>query len=235
LTPTITWPTPINVNVGTALSSTQLNATATALQINGMANAQQTTACGATTAFANCTGLLESFPVAGTYTYNPPLGTVMNTPGVYNLSVTFTPTKIATDTGTTSSTVTNSSVYETYTIATATVPISVVAPPAISLSTTSSVSGSAGGGYTVTITVTNNGAGTVNGITLNSATLGSASGTPVPQLLGGTGTLAPGASNSFTVSVPGSAGANGAGVAEKYSGTATGGSFSGSIRSVTLP
>jgi hypothetical protein len=214
-----------------------LNATATALQINGMANAQQSTACGASTALANCTGLLQSFPVAGSWSYNPPAGTVMNTPGVYNLSVTFTPTLIATDTGTTSSTVTNSTVYKTYTIATATVPINVVAPPAINLSTTSSVSGSAGSGYTLTITVTNNGTGTVNGITLNSATLGSASasGASLPQLLGGTGTLAPGASNSFTVSVSGSAGGNGAGVAEKYSGTCTGGSFSGSVRSVTLP
>jgi hypothetical protein len=113
--------------------------------------------------------------------------------------------------------------------------LSVVQAPAVSLSTTSSVSGSAGSGYTLTITVKNNGTSTVNGITLNSATLGSASGAPVPQSLGGTGVLAAGASNTFTVSVPGSAGANGAGVAEKYSGTVTGGSFSGSIRSVTLP
>jgi hypothetical protein len=113
--------------------------------------------------------------------------------------------------------------------------LTVVQAPAISLSTTSSVSGSAGSGYILTITVKNSGAGTVNGITLNSATLGSASGTPVPQLLGGTGTLAAGASNTFTVSVPGSAGANGAGVAEKYAGTCTGGSFSASVRSVSLP
>jgi hypothetical protein len=113
--------------------------------------------------------------------------------------------------------------------------LSVVQPPAVSLSTTSSVSGSAGSGYTLTITVKNNGTSTVNGITLNSATLGSASGAPVPQSLGGTGVLAAGASNTFTVSVPGSAGANGAGVAEKYSGTAAGGSFSASVRSVTLP
>jgi hypothetical protein len=119
-----------------------------------------------------------------------------------------------------------------------TVAVSVVAAPACSLSTTSSVSGSAGGGYTLTITVTNNGSGTVNGITLDSATLGSASGSPVPQSLGGTGTLAASASNSFSVGVPGSAGADGSGVAEKYSGTANapcGGGFAGSVRSVTLP
>ena len=113
--------------------------------------------------------------------------------------------------------------------------LSIVAAPAISLATASSVTGSAGGGYTLTITVKNTGTGTVNGLTLTSATLGSASGSPVPQILGGTGTLAAGASNTFTVSVPGSAGANGAGVAERYSGTCTGGSFSASVRSVTLP
>ncbi len=203
LTPTITWPTPINVNVGTALSSTQLNASATALQINGMANAQQTTACGAATALANCTGLLESFPVAGTYTYNPPLGTVMNTPGVYNLSVTFTPTLIATNTGTTSSTVTNSAVYKTYTIATATVPISVVQPPSATLTSSAVVTGSHGGGYTMTITIKNSGTGPALNVMLTAATLGSTSGTPLPQTWG---TIAAGGTGTFTVSVPGSAG-----------------------------
>jgi hypothetical protein len=113
--------------------------------------------------------------------------------------------------------------------------LSVVAAPAISLSTTSSVSGSAGSGYVETITVKNNGASTVTGLTLTSATLGSAPGSSLPQLLGGTGTLAAGASNTFTVGFSGSAGANGAGVAEKYAGTCTGGSFSASVRSVTLP
>lgn len=113
--------------------------------------------------------------------------------------------------------------------------LSVVQAPAVSLLTTSTVTGSASGGYIATIAVKNTGTGTVTGITLTSATLGPASGTPVPQTLGGTGTLAAGASASFMVSFPGSAGANGAGVAERYSGTWTGGSFSGSIRSVTLP
>jgi hypothetical protein len=113
--------------------------------------------------------------------------------------------------------------------------LSVVAAPAISLSTSSSVSGSAGSGYVETITVKNNGASTVTGLTLTSATLGSAPGSSLPQLLGGTGTLAAGASNTFTVGFSGSAGANGAGVAEKYAGTCTGGSFSASVRSVSLP
>jgi regulation of enolase protein 1 (concanavalin A-like superfamily) len=110
--------------------------------------------------------------------------------------------------------------------------LSVVAPPTVSLTTSSVVTGSHAGGYTVTITVTNAGAGTVTGLTLNTATLGSAPGSTLPQTLG---TLASGASAVFTVTVPGSVGADNAVVAEKYSGTVTGGSFSASIRSVELP
>jgi hypothetical protein len=44
-----------------------------------------------------------------------------------------------------------------------------------------------------------------------------------------------GGTAKFIVSVPGSAGADGKGVAEKYSGTYTGGTFSASVKSVTLP
>jgi hypothetical protein len=224
VTPTLTWPAPMSVPVGTALSATQLNATASSTLINGMASAT-TDACGASTPAAQCTGLLVTAPVAGTFTYDPPPGTMMNTPGVYNLSVTFTPTAVAT--GTTSATVTNSTVYKTYTIATATVPISVVAAPVVSLTTTSSVSGSNATGYTLNITVTNTG-----GAPATNVTLGSATGSPLPQTAG---TIAAGGTHTFTVSVPGSAGLDGAGVAERVSGTYTGGTFSGNIRSVTLP
>jgi sugar lactone lactonase YvrE len=113
--------------------------------------------------------------------------------------------------------------------------LSIVQPPTISLTTTSTISGSATLGYTVTITVKNTGSGTVTGLSLSSATLGAVStGTALPQTIG-TGTLAAGASASIQVTFSGSAGANGVGVAEKYSGTCTGGSFSTSLRSVTLP
>jgi hypothetical protein len=110
--------------------------------------------------------------------------------------------------------------------------LSVTAAPAVSLSVTSAVTGSHSGGYILKITVTNTGAGTVTNATLSTATLGSTSGTPLPQNLG---SIAPGNSVTFSLMFPGSIGADGAGVAEKYSGTVTGGSFSGSIRSVTLP
>ncbi|MGO9775103.1 MAG: glycoside hydrolase family 44 protein [Terracidiphilus sp.] len=66
-TPTITWNTPAAVLVGTALSSTQLNATAN----------------------------LGGTSVAGTFVYSPIAGTVMNTAGAQTLSVTFTPTDSA--------------------------------------------------------------------------------------------------------------------------------------------
>jgi len=56
--PSINWPTPTSITYGTALSATQLDATAS---------------------------------VAGTYSYNPPLGTVL-TAGSQTLTATFTPT-----------------------------------------------------------------------------------------------------------------------------------------------
>lgn len=66
-TPAITWNTPAPVTVGTALSDTQLNATAS---------------------YAGA-----SLP--GTFVYTPPSGTVMNTGGSKALSVTFTATDAA--------------------------------------------------------------------------------------------------------------------------------------------
>jgi hypothetical protein len=66
VTPTIQWAAPAAVTVGTALSATQLSATATA--------------AGSTA------------PLAGTFVYSPASGAVMNTAGLQALSVTFTPT-----------------------------------------------------------------------------------------------------------------------------------------------
>jgi sugar lactone lactonase YvrE len=147
-----------------------------------------------------------------------------------------TGTQASTEPGTYSITVSQGTLYDpNYNFSFVNGTLSIVAAPAISLTTTSSVSGSAALGYTETITIKNTGIGAVNGITLTSATLGSVSGSAVQQTLGGTGTLAAGASADFTVTFPGSAGTDGAGVAAKYAGTCTGGSFSSSIRSVTLP
>ena len=65
--PTITWNTPAAVTVGTALSATQLNATAS----------------------------FGGASVPGTFAYTPVSGTVMSTGGSKALSVTFTPTDTA--------------------------------------------------------------------------------------------------------------------------------------------
>ncbi len=62
LDPTITWANPANIVEGTALSATQLNATAS---------------------------------VAGTFVYNPAIGTVLSVGNTQNLTVNFTPTDAA--------------------------------------------------------------------------------------------------------------------------------------------
>jgi glucuronoarabinoxylan endo-1,4-beta-xylanase len=67
-TPTITWATPASIPVGTALSETQLDASASA---NGS-------------------------KVDGTFVYTPAAGTVESTAGTVTLSTTFTPTDTAT-------------------------------------------------------------------------------------------------------------------------------------------
>ena len=108
----------------------------------------------------------------------------------------------------------------------------VVSAPSVTLSATAAVSGSHSAGYTLTVTVKNTGSGTASNVVLTAATLGTTSGTPLPQTWG---TIAAGGTGTFTVSFPGSVGLDGAGVAEKFSGTYTGGSFSASIRSITLP
>jgi hypothetical protein len=73
--PTITWATPAAITVGTSLSATQLDAT------------------------ASIPGTTTSLP--GTYVYTPPAGTVESAAGTITLSVTFTPTDTTTYTSAT--------------------------------------------------------------------------------------------------------------------------------------
>jgi hypothetical protein len=68
VTPTVTWATPAAITFNTALSATQLNATFTAI-VNGV-----------------------SGPVAGTATYTPAAGTILNAGAGQTLSVNFVPT-----------------------------------------------------------------------------------------------------------------------------------------------
>ena len=110
--------------------------------------------------------------------------------------------------------------------------LSVVQAPNVAITATATLT-KVSGGYQATITVTNTGTGTAANVQLTSATLGSATGSPLPQSLG---TLAAGGgSATVTVTFPSSAGVDGATVAERYSFTYTGGSFSYSLRAATLP
>jgi len=98
--------------------------------------------------------------------------------------------------------------------------------PTIQLLTTAQLS-EVTGGYQAVVTVTSTGTGIAQNVQLNTATLGPASGTIQTMSLGD---IAPGASNSVTVTFPASAGISGAAVAERLAGTYAGGTFGGSIR-----
>jgi hypothetical protein len=111
LTPTVTWAAPVPITYGTALSSDQLDATASAMEISGMAGEAP-----------DNTGLLTNVSVPGTWVYSPAAGTILS-PGLHTLTATFTPTNTYT-----ASTSANAA-YETYTAATASVPILVTPPP----------------------------------------------------------------------------------------------------------
>lgn len=99
------------------------------------------------------------------------------------------------------------------------------------LVTTAGVSRQSDGSYLVTLVVLNLGKGPATSVTLTSATVGSASTSPFPYVLGD---IAPGKYASVTVTLPASAGTTGARVVGRIGGTYTGGTFGGSIR-LTLP
>ncbi len=109
IAPNLTWATPTAIAYPTPLSATQLNATAT-----------------------NSAGVA----IPGSYAYSPAAGTVLN-PGVQTLSVTFTPTDIA-----------------TYTTASTSVSLTVNAPPA-SVTLTGPSTTPPGTQPTVTFTIIN--------------------------------------------------------------------------------
>jgi len=140
-------------------------------------------------------------------------------PGMNTLTATFTPTNVITP----STTAANA--YKTYTIATASVPILV---GTVSITATGAVSKIAGG-YQMVVTVKNSGNATASNVQLTGATLGSAPGGTMPASLGD---IAGGGSATVTLTFPSSAGGDGATVAERLSGTYTGGSFGGSFRAV---
>jgi hypothetical protein len=207
LTPTITWPAPTTMLSGTPVGSAQLNATASSTLLSGF------TAPGSS-------GLLTTASIPGTWSYNPPAGTVLS-PGMNTLTATFTPTNVITPS------TTAGNAYKTYTIATASVPILV---GTVTITATGALSKVAGG-YQMVVTVKNTGNATASNVQLTQATLGAATGAPIPASLGD---IASGGSASAILTFPSSAGADGAGVVEKLYGTYDGGTFGGSFRA-TLP
>jgi hypothetical protein len=101
-----------------------------------------------------------------------------------------------------------------------------------SIAISAKLTGSAGAGYKATVTATNSGAGAAANAELTTASLGSATGSPLPISFG---TIAAGGGTStVVVNIPGSAGSDGAAVVQRLAGSYTGGSFSASSK-VTLP
>jgi hypothetical protein len=207
LTPTLTWPAPAPLVNGMPLSATQLNAVATSRLLSGL-----------TVTGVGTSGLPVEVSVPGTFTYDPPLGTVLG-PGAHTLNVTFTPTNVITP----STTAANA--YKTYTISTASVPIMVGTVTVTAASALSRIAG----GYQMVVTVKNTGNVPASNVQLTSAALGSASAATVPASLGD---IASGASASVTLTFPSSAGANGATVIQKLSGTYSGGTFGANARTI---
>jgi hypothetical protein len=206
LTPTLTWAPPSGIINGTPLSSAQLNAAATSTLISGW------TGTGGTS------GLPVTAPLAGTFTYDPPAGTVLS-PGAHTLNVTFTPTNIIT------ASTTAANAYKTNTISTGSVQITVGSVTLITTETLSTIAG----GYQMVVTVQNTGNMTAPNVQLTGATLGATSGATLPASLGD---IASGGSASVTLTFPSSVGADGAAVIARLSGTYTGGTFGGSFRAV---
>ena len=102
----------------------------------------------------------------------------------------------------------------------------------VQISASSTVTGSAAAGYTLAVTIKNTGTGVANNLKLTSATLGTTTASTLPA---GVATLAAGASTTLNVNFSSSVGPDGKSVSEAYAGSYSGGSFSGSARSVSLP
>ena len=118
-----------------------------------------------------------------------------------------------------------------YAAGSASATLAVSVPGNVQLVTTTTLAVQNDGSYQATVTVRNTGNSAAQNVVLTGVSLGSASGTPVPKSLGD---IAPGESATGVVSVPASAGAPGTAAIAQVTGTYTGGTFGGSIRT-TLP
>jgi len=113
----------------------------------------------------------------------------------------------------------------------------VLAPPVVAgsvqLVLTPTLQQQGDGGYLATVKISNLGSGTAQAVQLNAATLGTAVGStmPVAALPFAVGNIAPGSFAVVTVNFPAGQ-APGSTVIEKYTGTYSGGTFSGAMRAV---
>lgn len=99
----------------------------------------------------------------------------------------------------------------------------------VQLTSVASLTRQPDGSYQATVTVKNSGTAAAQNAQLTVATLGSSSGSPLPASLG---TIQPGGTSTATVSFPAAAGTSGSTVAQRLTGTYSGGSFGGSSRAV---
>ncbi len=97
----------------------------------------------------------------------------------------------------------------------------------VQLLTTAVLSQQGGGSYQAVVTVQNTGSSAALAVTLTNVSVGSATASSLPVSLGNIG---PGGTASITLTVPASAGAPASTVVERFAGTYTGGTFSGSVR-----
>jgi hypothetical protein len=155
--------------------------------------------------------------VAGTFVYNPPVGTVLSPGANQTLSVTFMPTDIADFTSAT---------------ATTTITVNPAATPASPANlTVTKVLTRSGGNVVAQITITNIGGTAASNVVLTAVKIGADAATPLPKVIG---TIPAGASAFATVSVPASVGTAGAASSMTVSGTYTGETFGAGAR-ITLP
>ena len=109
--------------------------------------------------------------------------------------------------------------------------LTVLAPPQAVLTITPAITRQANS-YQISLTIANSGAADAVNVLLNTATLGVAPGSPCPQTLG---TVRAGTSVTANLTFPLSAGVSGASLPARFGGTYTGGSFTVTVRSITLP
>lgn len=214
---TVNWQNPYSCPQGCPLTPTLTGSSSptTVIYGTGLSAAQLNLAATATQISglqaAGSSGLLTTVPVAGTFSFSPAMGTILPQ-GQQNVAVTFTPTNIGTR-------------YTNFTAATTTVPVLV---GTVTITTTGALS-KVSGGYQLVVTVKNSGNVTAPNVQLTQATLGSASGGSLPATLGD---IPAGGAATATLLFPASAGADGATVLERISGTYNGGSLGGALRAV---